>query len=287
MGRVWALCVVVMIAAGCAPQQAVPATAPPAPLLPVDATASPEPTLTLEATPDATVEVTPSEPLPTLEASTDFTPPATDAAGGTLAPLTPFDATPTPEAIAAQVVPPAGFAAEISADAWRSVVPHEAGELFSGVDLVGGTLTVPYPAGWQASGDANGLMLANFAGALAADVDFVDQQAAMSITLIPNDLAPMADAEGFEPSAPLILAHFIHSAAVTVDGATWGQVLLTQANRRPAAIVSGTNGADDALVVCVQLEDGYALITAVAEVGGLPAVLPSVALVARAIAYTR
>lgn len=293
MSRLWFLLAALLMAA-CAPQPPPPvSTATPTepPLLPIDPTSTPDlatleptftpapevllPTLTVPTEPSITIEPVTSDPTPTE--------------GPALQPMVSFDATPTPEVIAAQSAPSPTAAplSVVTADLWRSVQPAENSASFSGADLLGGTLTVPYPEGWQASGDANGLILTNAPDADITAGGLASGQAAIFITVIPNDLAPLAVAEGFEPSAPLILANFIAQADTSVENATWGQILLTRAGTRPAAIVSGSNGDDDALIVSVTLETGYALITAVADQGQMAAALPTVALIARELTYRR
>jgi hypothetical protein len=289
----WFLLAALLMAA-CAPQPPPPvATSTPTepPLLPIDPTSPPD-TVTLEPTFTPAPEVLlptldiPTEPSITIEPVT-AEPTATEAPA--LQPMVSFDATPTPEVMAAQSAPSPTAAplSVVTADLWRSVQPAESSASFSGADLLGGTLTVPYPQGWQTSGDANGLIIANSAEAAVAAAGLTSGQAAIFITVIPNDLAPLAVAEGFEPSAPLILANFIAQAETSVENATWGQILLTRAGTRPTAIVSGSNGDDDALIVSVTLETGYALITAVTDQGQMSAALPTVALIARELTYRR
>ncbi|XWX04109.1 hypothetical protein VZO05_00875 [Aggregatilineales bacterium SYSU G02658] len=296
MSRLWFLMAALLMAA-CAPQPPPPvATATPTapPLLPIDPTSTPD-----LATDEPTFTPAPNEPLPTLDVPTQPSPttqPTTAAPtqmtpteAAALQPMVSFDATPTQEVIAAQTAPSPTAAplTPITTEVWRSVRPAESSAIFSGADLLGGTLTVPYPTGWQSSGDANGLILANTDEVNITTSDLASGQAAIFITVIPNDLAPLAVAEGFEPSAPLILANFIAQADTSVQNATWGQVLLTRAGTRPAAIVSGSNGDDDALIVSVALEKGYALITTVADRGELSVALPTVALIARELTYQR
>ncbi|MFQ3645442.1 MAG: hypothetical protein SNJ54_14785 [Anaerolineae bacterium] len=293
MSRRWFLLAALLVAA-CAPQPPPPAstilpTEPP--LLPIDPTSTID-TATLEPTftpaPEALLPTLaiPTEPSVTLEPVT-IDPTSTEAPA--LQPMVSFEATPTPEVIAVQSAPSPTVAplSVVTADLWRSVQPAEGSMSFSGADLLGGVLTVPYPEGWQASGDANGLIIANTPDADIAAGGLSAGQVAIFITVIPNDLAPLAVAEGFEPSAPLILANFIAQADTSVENATWGQVLLTRAGTRPAAIVSGSNGDDDALIVSVALETGYALITAVADQGQMSAGLPTIALIARELTYRR
>ncbi len=293
MSRLWFLLAALLMAA-CAPQPPPPApTATPTepPLLPIDPTSTPD-SATLEPTFTPAPEVLlptldiPTEPSATLEPAT-ATPTPTETAA--LQPMVSFDATPTPEVIAVQSAPSPTAAplSVVTADIWRSVQPAEGSASFSGADLLGGTLTVPYPEGWQASGDANGLILTNAPDADIAAEGLASGQAAIFITVIPNDLAPLAVAEGFEPSAPMILANFIAQADTSVANATWGQVLLTRAGTRPAAIASGSNGDDDALIISVALETGYALITAVTDQGQMSTALPTVALIARELTYRR
>jgi hypothetical protein len=293
MSRLWFLLTALLMAA-CAPQPPPPAstilpTEPP--LLPIDPTstidaATFEPTFT--PAPEALLPTLaiPTEPSVTIEPVTTD-PTSTEAPA--LQPMVSFEATPTPEVIAVQSAPSPTAAplSVVTADLWRSVQPAEGSMSFSGADLLGGTLTVPYPEGWQASGDANGLIIANTPDADIATGGLSAGQVAIFITIIPNDLAPLAVAEGFEPSAPLILANFIAQADTSVENARWGQVLLTRAGTRPAAIVSGSNGDDDALIVSVALETGYALITAVADQGQISAGLPTIALIARELTYRR
>lgn len=303
MRQLWFLLAALLMAA-CAPQPPPPvATSTPTepPLLPIDPTSTPDlatdeptftpapneplPTLDVPTQPSPTTQPTTAPATPTTAAPTQMTP--TEAAA--LQPMVSFDATPTQEALAAQTAPSPTAAPQdtITAEIWRSVQPAESSAAFSGVDLLGGTLTVPYPTGWQSRGDANGLILASTDEVDITASNLTSGQAAIFITVIPNDLAPLAVAEGFEPSAPLILANFIAQADTSVDNATWGQVLLTRAGTRPAAIVSGSNGDDDALIVSVALETGYALITAVADRGQLSVALPTVALIARELTYRR
>ncbi len=299
MRRLWFL-LVALLMAGCAPQPPPPvATSTPTepPLLPIDPTSTPD-----LATDDPTFTPAPNEPLPTLNVLTQpsptTAPPTPTTAAPTqmtpteaaaLQPMVSFDATPTQEALTAQTAssPTTAPLNTITAEVWRSVQPAEGSAAFSGVDLLGGTLIVPYPTGWQSSGDASGLILANTDEVDITASNLTSGQAAIFITVIPNELAPLAVAEGFEPSAPLILANFIAQADTSVENATWGQVLLTRAGTRPTAIVSGSNGDDDALIVSVALETGYALITAVADRGQLSVALPTVALIARELTYRR
>jgi hypothetical protein len=259
-----------------------------------------EPTLTTSAfttTPQPTSTTTIPVVLPTLAPPAEptavptasITPTATTTQPASLQPLVSFDATPTREVISGQTAlpSPSPLMSGVSVELWRSVTPAASDARFEGVDAVGGTLTVPYPSSWQTGGDANGLIVTN------TDIDalrgqgLTGQQAAIYITIIPNDLAPLAVAAGLEPSAPLILANFIREADTTLENAAWGQILITRAGTRPAALVNGTNADDDALIVSTALEGGYALITAVTDRGQMAAVLPIVALMAREITYRR
>jgi len=248
--------------------------------LDLSTTAAPEPSRTPTASPT---------PVPTSATTPSPTPTAALTEPANLQPLVSFDATPTREVISQPTALPSPTAQTdaVSAAVWRSVTPAAGSARFEGTDLVAGTLTVPYPSGWQISGDANGLIVTNTdADALTAE-GLTGQQAAIYITVIPNDLAPLAVAADLEPSAPLILANFITQADTIVENATWGQILLTRAGTRPAALVSGTNGDDDALVVSVALEGGYALITAVTDRGQTAEVLPVLMLIAREMTYRR
>lgn len=290
----WMYLVTALTLAACAPQPPPPvptATPTQPPLLPID----PIPTLDL-TTVEPTFTPVADEMLPTLNVPTaaatvpTTTPTAratatpTPTVAAALQPATSFDPTPTPEVLSAQTAP---TAVVITADLWRSTQPAEANQTFTGVDLLGGTLTVPYPQGWQTNGDANGLILTNADLNALATRGLRNGEAAIYVSIIPNELAPLAVAEGFEPSAPLILANFIAEAETTVTNATWGQILLTRAGMRPAAIANGNNQDDDALIVSVTLDTGYALITAVADRGQLPSLLPTIVLIARTLEYTR
>jgi hypothetical protein len=248
-------------------------------------TTTPQPTFT---TTTAVVLPTLAPPVePTLVPTALITLTATATQSASLQPLVSFDATPTREVLSDQTALPSSTtpASSVSVELWRSVTPAATSARFEGVDVVGGTLTVPYPSGWQISGDANGLIVTNTDIDALRSQGLTGQQAAIYITVIPNDLAPLAVAAGLEPSAPLILANFIAQADTIVENAIWSQILITRAGTRPAALVSGTNADDDALIVSAALEGGYALITAVTDRGQMAAVLPVVALMAREITY--
>lgn len=295
---VW--CGVAALLAACAPQPPPPvptATSTLPPLLPIDPTSTPdlavtEPTFTpiADMLPTLAVptEAASATPTVTRPAVTPTMPPSpTPTVAPTMQPALSFDPTPTPETLTAQWVPTARPVV-ITPDLWRSTQPAPADQTFTGGDLLGGTLTVPYPSGWQTSGDANGLILTNAADPAALNINGLRRgEAAIFITVIPSDLAPLAVAAGFEPSAPLILANFIAEANTTLANATWGQIWLARAGMRSVAFVNGSNQDDDALVVCVALETGYALITAVSDRAQMLDVLPTLVLVARELSYSR
>lgn len=303
MRRLILLAALIFTLAACNPQ-AAPATATPlvavtdAPLLPVDPTSTTDTAALATETP-VTVLPPLSQPTQLPGVSTATVQPTSEVtATPGLQPSTDFDPTPTPETGIGgplpYATPDAPFVSQaeqadsITPDSWQTVRPAVADQTFSGQDFVGGTLTLQHPAEFPSSGDANGLILSNV---LLPDASvastFTDGQAAIYLTVIPNDLAPLAVAEGFEPSPALILSNFLTSTQTTVTNASWGQILLTTTGDYDSALVSGSNGTDDALIVVINLETGYAVLTMVTDIDQLPTSLPVLAAVAQSLTYTR
>lgn len=293
-----------LLLTACNPQSAPVTSAPTAvmdsTLLPTNPTATAASVLPADST-TPVMKSTATE-MPVLQPGTTFdaTPTPEMGVGGPVAPentVTP--ALPIKPAVtatlASQTVPDVPKATAvvalaedlISAETWRTVQPAEADQTFSGEDFTGGTLTLNHPAAFIVSGDANGLILSTVPMNGNAPSDFAADETAMYVTIIPNDLAGLAVAAGFEPSPALILANFIASTQPTVTDAAWGQILLTTTADRASALVSGRRESDDALILVSQIEGGYVIVTTVTDQGGLADVLPVVAALAQSLTYTR
>ena len=317
MRRYLALALPMMILAACGGQETSATIAPtldptlaPLPMdatstmdsaiLPLDATATIDTTLIpLFGTPEfETLILTPTEsallsldstPVEVAQLPTEtlLTPDATPTLG--LQPGANFDATPTPEAMVAQtaegVEAQVGLGPDtISADAWGSAQPITDGEPYSTTDIVGNTLTLFVPTSWTAYQDTETLVIANYDYAANPTASLSDTQIAASVFVIPNDLASLSVAEGFEASCPLILANFIETTSNMPD-AQWGQILLTRTADRDGAMVNGNNGDDDALIACVQIETGYGMVIASSEQGQMVAAVPFITNLARTLEY--
>ena len=140
-------------------------------------------------------------------------------------------------------------------------------------DLLGGTITLRYPANWVEVLRDDVLLLSNDpAIALDPTLDMPSGSVAVSVNVIPSVLVGFSLSEGQDPTPYNILINYVTKFAQSdTNPIAFAQPQLLSFQGQPAASIIGSNASDETLIVTRTLAEGrgYALIITVADKGEL------------------
>ncbi|MCU0513832.1 MAG: hypothetical protein MUE40_14835 [Anaerolineae bacterium] len=161
-------------------------------------------------------------------------------------------------------------------------------ETYSAQDMLGGMLTVQYPATWATQGQPEGLQvqLASQAdlftatpGTLAAG------QVQMVVSALPNSLAAGAVSGGAALTPRAFLESFLAQVRQTSPNLAVNAITELTLGGYPAAQTSGTAPEGDALLLVIAREEAYLLIFGTTAPGELPAQQPLLLAIAQTADY--
>lgn len=161
----------------------------------------------------------------------------------------------------------------------------ELSQTFSDTDLIGGTITVNYPAGWfQAGNAAEGIRLGNDQALLEGTVDTLSSgQILALVVVVPGELAATIAAEG--QSMPVAIINTFGSSLSGPDAPTLSEVQSTTLAGKDAAVTTAASAGSAVILLVVDIGGSYAMVVGSSAPGELNTIRPTIEAIASSVQY--